>query len=331
LARAINDRGDVVVDSDAGDYLWRNGKLTRLGFSLSGSSDPLNERGQVIGITRKHGLDYAAVWDKGRIAVLGSLARRCRTDYGQSDPVAINERGQIIGMSATDIRDDDGNCVEHAFLWQNGKMRDLGVLPEELHDTVYPPKSEAWDINEKGEVVGLSQTRRKNTENPWPLAGHHAVLWRKGRIIDLASLGPNRYDLRLDSAAAAINERGAVVGYSYTGKSSFNHASLWQRGKVIDLLPRGKSGSQADAISEGGLVLGFDFGRSDAFVWQNGNAAYLGMLVSGTGGTHAEDLNNKNQVVGNSVAEPRKNAHCEDPDGQAYACRHAVLWTMKRG
>ena len=62
----------------------------------------------------------------------------------------INARGQVVGESNT------ASGATHAFLWEDGRMTDLGTLPG---------GGEAHGINARGQVVGHSNG--------------HAVLWSK--------------------------------------------------------------------------------------------------------------------------------------------------------
>src|SRR5262249_6498226 len=82
-----------------------------------------------------------------------SLEDRCLLSYtvtdlgslgvGESFPLGINNRGQVVGAAPTNITD-------HAFLWQDGTMTDLGTLGG--------TGSEATGINDRGQVVGDSLT-----------------------------------------------------------------------------------------------------------------------------------------------------------------------------
>jgi probable HAF family extracellular repeat protein len=217
----------------------------------------------------------------------------------------INEAGQVVGNSL-------GASGYHAFLWEDvngngqsdpGEMTDVGDLGG--------AESVAFDINEAGQVVGLSYTASGQV---------HAFLWMlEAGMIDLGTLG-GAYSL-----AYAINDAGQVVGYSYTAGGSYGygsyHAFLWTPGAgMIDLVPLGGD-SGAGAINEAGQVAG---GSGHAFLWEdvNGNGQSdpgemidLGTLGGPQSGSSA--INDAGQVVGNSYT--------------ASGERHAFLWTLEAG
>jgi len=64
-------------------------------------------------------------------------------DTYYSRAYGINDKGQIVGDSVKD------KTISHAFLWQNGKMIDLGTLPGGQN-------SDAMGINNNGQIVGGS-------------------------------------------------------------------------------------------------------------------------------------------------------------------------------
>jgi probable HAF family extracellular repeat protein len=110
-----------------------------------------------------------------------------------------------VGYSAS--RDQDGHFLYHAFLWQNGKMRDLGTLPGES-------QSRAEDINNRGQVVCWSGG---------------AFLWQNGKMRDLGAL--SGVD---ESAALGINSLGQVVGYARPSDYDpdgdvFSNAVIWSK------------------------------------------------------------------------------------------------------
>ena len=173
----------------------------------------------------------------------------------------INNRGQIVGsFEPAGVGDA---MLSHAFLWQNGKMTDLGVLPG--YEDCY-----VAEISERGQVVGSCYTADGETAR--------AFLWDKGHLTALGTLGGK------SSHATGINEHGQVVGSSGTGKGR-THAFLWQSGKMKDLgaLPHGKN-STAVAINERGQVIGSGDsagGAGHAFLWQSGKMTDLGVLPGG--------------------------------------------------
>ncbi|MGA7623085.1 MAG: hypothetical protein WCA91_05845, partial [Candidatus Acidiferrales bacterium] len=82
----------------------------------------------------------------------------------------------------------------HAFIWtkETGKMTDIGVL---AGDSI----SEALDINDAGQVVGVS------------FPSSHAFLYEHGKITDLNSLiSKNSPFLLLE--ASGINDAGEITG-----------------------------------------------------------------------------------------------------------------------
>ena len=118
----------------------------------------------------------------------------------------INNRGQVVGRSHT------GANERHAFLWQNGEMKDLGTLGGST--------SVAFGINGVGQVVGRSHTAS---------GVYHAFLWQNGKMRDLGAL--SGVD---DSAALGINSLGQVVGYArpsdYDPEGEvFSNAVIWSK------------------------------------------------------------------------------------------------------
>jgi probable HAF family extracellular repeat protein len=238
-----------------------------------------------------------------------------------SYPNAINDLGDVVGSSQ--LR---ASRYSHAFWWHDGKMSDLGVLSDSF------PVSYAYDINNRGQIVGSSAAEG---------GGFHAVLWSDGQMIDLGTLGGG------SSNATAVNDFGQIVGDSETDTGEW-HAFRWQKGVMTDLGPevdpairpstnlRGQvaGGSSVDgelhafrwqsrggrldlgspggfsyatAMDDWGRVVGFtriESGWGHAFLWCNGTMTDLGILSGGPGYSSATGINDLGQIVGNSDSRP---------------------------
>lgn len=180
----------------------------------------------------------------------------------------INKSGQIVGTSAN-----------HAFLWSNGVMTDLGTLGGGV--------SMAHAINDQGVVVGEASTASSEM---------HAFMWQNGVMKDLGVAGET-------SAARGINSQGDIVGVAYA-KNVRGGAVLWSGGQrqFIGDLGLSGSGSTAISINDKGQIAGVSSGFATnqgvvrAVVWLNGVINDLGAL----GGLHstANAINSQALVVG---------------------------------
>lgn len=97
---------------------------------------------------------------------------------------------------------------ERAFVWRDGAMTDLGVLPgDEL--------SLGIGINDRGEVLGTSGTSAGPNHN------FGSFVWSDGVITELqAAAGRQAYPV-------GINDCGQVVGWSARNFGTPGHAALW--------------------------------------------------------------------------------------------------------
>jgi len=287
--------------------LWKKGEIIDLG-TLGGGyesfSSAVNNRGQVVGFAVNttpdpYSLAYGALfptqtraflWDNGVMRDLDTL--------GGPDAFAvqINERSQVVGYSYTNSTPNPTTGVPTVdpFLWEDGKMRDLGTLGGTL--------GVALLINKHGLVVGGSNLAGDATFHPF--------LWQDGVMTDLGTLGGGT------GTPEWLNELGVISGKADLAgpKPQNHHAVLWEDGKITDLgvLP-GDSCSNAFFVNNHGQAVGGSSDRNDctlqvsghAVLWQPGAPAVdLNKLVVPGPSlymTYAYSINERGEIAGVGV------------------------------
>jgi probable HAF family extracellular repeat protein len=150
----------------------------------------VNSHGQVVlnnrSETPQHALQQKVyLYENGDSTDIGSLGGILTVGND------INDAGTIVGMSSVSI-----NGLPRAFLYKDGQMHNLGMLPNGYSST-------AEGINSLGEVVGISSDQ----------FGHYtAFVYRNDAMIDLKDEIPIGSGWQL-LAATAIHDQGQIVGY----------------------------------------------------------------------------------------------------------------------
>jgi probable HAF family extracellular repeat protein len=134
---------------------------------------------------------------------------------------AINNRGQIVGISGICDQAIGRFTAIHAVLWDGGNVTDIGNLGGVAWHT---PNA----INRDGDVVGFSNFSQADGGNLRP----HAFLWTESDGIE--DLGTLPAPLDDNSDGWGINERRQAVGSSCDVDGNC-HAFLWQDGAMSDL------------------------------------------------------------------------------------------------
>jgi probable HAF family extracellular repeat protein/autotransporter-associated beta strand protein len=244
------------------------------------------------------------------VTYLGSLG-------GGGGSYALAISGQdIAGYSAT----SNGN--NHAFLYKQGTMTDLGTLGGDASyaygisgDTVVGYSNtngsqgqEAF-VYQNGTMTGLGDlgggvsvadgvSKAGIVGYSSTAAGYsHAFIYQNGTMTDIGTLGGNY------SYAYGINDSGEVVGAATLAGDQVTHAFSWQNGVFTDLgtLPNGDT-SEAFAINNSGLITGAAYIPGNyyhAFLYQNGTMNDLG-TVSNLHYSVGYSINDMGQVVGTS-------------------------------
>jgi len=227
---------------------------------------------------------------------------------GIAETATQNPLGEAWSCSAFFFGADGYEC--NGFAWQDGVMTPLPPFPGGLD-------SYAAGVNNKGQVVGWAENGVHdptcNNTSPYnQVLQFEAAIWgpRLNQMTQLPPLAPDP-----DSAATAINDKGRVVGISglcsnAVGGASAEHALLWENGKPTDL---GNIGGFAwntpIAINNQSTVVGFANLSGDenapenpaAFIWTPALNKMQEIPPYGTDTNNAAfDVNEKNQVVGNS-------------------------------
>jgi probable HAF family extracellular repeat protein len=255
----INDLGQVVGFSTEPEkisgraFLWstKDG-MVNLGTTEE-QDDPdnpfsmafrINNQGEIVGETG----NYAFLWtEKSGMTLLKTM----QPYWKYSTAWDINDNGVMVGMCTVDYPE-----VYHAVLWKSiNEIQDLGTI--KTH-------SQALGINRLENVVGGSSDNCRlherigsypNNYNGWYIFDHTctAFIWTESNGLSQLPIleGGDA------SSANAINDRGQVVGWSYTTEGKV-HAFVWTSKtgiKDLGTLP-GDIESVAYSINNLGQVVG---------------------------------------------------------------------------
>lgn len=302
-AVAINDSEQVIGwswtpgNDDSHVFLYQNGQMSDLYPFLY--AERINNAGQVAGVGASGNIYYPAMYDTltGTFSTLGSLGG-VTTEGFAGLALGIGAPGQVVGYS---FLPSTGRY--HAFLSNNGTMRDLGCIPGTRNGCL----TVANDINDQGQIVGVGQ--------PFGSALLYAFLYQNGVMTDITPFGSSW------ATATAINNNGHVVGSYLTKNRLFTHSFIYANG-VSTEIGLGTLDTEAYDINDVGQVVGmtivsptscrtcYDY-APHAFVFQNGVLIDLNNLLpegSEWELTWAYAINNNGSIVGEGTINGRTHA-----------------------
>lgn len=181
------------------------------------------------------------VWELGR-----NQARELPLIAADSSgaATALNDRGQVVGISGACDQAQGRRTAAHAVLWENGRATDIGNLGTELWNT-------PMAINQRGDIAGFAGTQSDDLDGNFT---HAFLKTRESSIQDLGVLAGD-----VSSTATGINEHRQVVGYSNDADGNFR-AFIWQNGTMTalkDLAPDYAGDLVlAEDINDAGMITG---------------------------------------------------------------------------
>jgi probable HAF family extracellular repeat protein len=211
-------------------FVWENGQLRELDTlgGYNGFATGTNNRRQTVGWAENTIRDpsctetqvlqfHAVVWGPGENQIQDL---RPLPDDSASSATAINDRGEVVGISGACDRAFGRLSAKRMVLWKKGRpieIRNLGGI--------------AWNtpmaINRRGHVVGFANRSAADGAAFRPRA---FLSKNPNKIEDLGALGTDPY-----SQALGINDAGQVVGVSYSEGFATCRAFLWEDDVMTDL------------------------------------------------------------------------------------------------
>jgi probable HAF family extracellular repeat protein len=293
---------------DAGDFNgWEYQRLLAI-----------TDGGDVLGQVEAYGQTpraHALVWRGGVRTDLGGFNAFQAGTYAS----AWNAREQIVGKSYLYGKGPGPRVyVFHPFLWDDGQLRDLGVLAQVRcvdDGTLECGIGWANDINDQAVAVGSS------TDSTGLF---RAFIWQDGAMRELGAY-PGQ-----TTAALAVNNAGQVLGtYAATYYSGPDGGFVWQDGAAMDLGSLGGGGTVPVTISEAREVIGSSLtadGSQHVFLWRDGQMTDLGAGPIRGRAAVPVAINARGDVLGMSATCTRTYS------GSCYLTSpfHAVLWRKQR-
>jgi probable HAF family extracellular repeat protein len=189
-----------------------------------------------------------------------------------TEACGLNNNGDVVGLATDSVVDPD-----HAFLWRDGHMIDLGHLGG--------GEATAYAISDAGQVVGGSHLSPGT---------RHAFLWEAGTMIDLTE----SYGLP-SGASKDINAYGQILA----------GPALWDPDGTLTVLGTlGGDVTQGRGVNDFGQITGWSERGPpgspepvilDALFWDGENLINLASLGDfGRAHTEGWGVNNSQQVVG---------------------------------
>jgi probable HAF family extracellular repeat protein len=218
-------------------FVWMDGSMHPLPTfgGTHGFATGVNNVGQVVGWAETTVFDptcnaasgtglqklqfRAAMWNpqKGTMAELPPYP-----GDSTSAATAINERGQVVGISGECDQAVGRFSARRSVIWERGNVDTLPTLGGTSWHT-------PMDINERGDVVGFS-----NPPGAGDLVGDfiaNGFFWAKGSAT-VERIKP--LEGNTNSQAMGVNDRRQVVGVSFGGAPGLR-AFLWQDGVLWNL------------------------------------------------------------------------------------------------
>ena len=149
---------------------------------------------------------HAISWKHGSLTDLGTLPGPTGIS---SAATWISDNGLIVGFSENGMIDPLVNVpAALGVLWKDGEAINLGTVEGGY-------ESLAFAVNNSGQVVGSASNLVSDPNSLWGTATQaRAFLWEKGEMQDLGTLPGGT-----DAMALFVNERGQIVGQSYSANS----------------------------------------------------------------------------------------------------------------
>jgi len=209
-------------------FVWEKGMMKALPTlgGNNGFATAANNRGLIVGWAENTVRDPTCVAPQVLQfrAVIWRLERRQIQELPplpgdtSTAATAINDKGQVVGISGTCDQAVGRHTARHAVIWEDGAVTDIGNIGGETWNT-------PMAINQQGDVVGFGALAGSAPDAPIL----RAFIWtKKGGIRNLGTLPGDT-----SSEAFGINELGQVVGRS-CGPSGCR-AFLWENNVMKDL------------------------------------------------------------------------------------------------